>query len=32
MGASLRAYRIAGALQVALVMVAIKLVVCPLTV
>jgi hypothetical protein len=32
MGASLRAYRIAGALQVALVMVAIKLVVCPLAV
>jgi malonate transporter and related proteins len=32
MGASLRAYRIAGALRVALVMVAIKLVVCPLTV
>jgi malonate transporter and related proteins len=31
-GASLRAYRIAGALQPALVMVAIKLVVCPLTV
>ena len=32
MGASLRAYRIAGALQPALVMVALKLVVCPLAV
>jgi hypothetical protein len=32
MGASLRAYRIAGALRVALVVVAIKLVVCPLAV
>ena len=32
MGASLRAYRIAGALRVALVMVALKLVVCPLAV
>jgi predicted permease len=32
MGASLRAYRIVGALPVALVMVAIKLVVCPLAV
>lgn len=32
MGASLRTYRIAGALRVALVMVAIKLVVCPLAV
>jgi malonate transporter and related proteins len=31
-GASLRAYRIAGALQPALVMVALKLVVCPLVV
>jgi malonate transporter and related proteins len=32
MGASLRAYRIAGVLRVALVMVALKLVVCPLAV
>jgi malonate transporter and related proteins len=32
MGASLRAYRIAGALQPALVMVTLKLVVCPLAV
>jgi predicted permease len=32
MGASLRAYRMVGALPVALVMVAIKLVVCPLAV
>jgi malonate transporter and related proteins len=32
MGASLRAYRIAGALQPALVMVALKLLVCPLVV
>ncbi|HEX6268340.1 MAG TPA: AEC family transporter [Burkholderiales bacterium] len=32
MGASLRSYRIAGALQPALVMVALKLVVCPLAV
>jgi predicted permease len=32
MGASLRAYRIAGALRPALVMVALKLVICPLVV